>query len=403
MKKIILSLLLCCAFLTGIQAQNNEVSYSKLNNVFNLKVKNSAEKLSITIKGDVQLGDDDKSITSISQDGSVYYRKKNQTLEVQEDGQGNLLYTINGNKKSSLNAEDKALVEDCIQLLIDYGVDADNRVKRIFAQKGTSGVLSEVERFKSDYVKEMYLSYLLKNQNLSKDEMVSLLNKTNQYLTSDYYKAELLDGVMASFLADEATSNAYLQTVNSISSDYYQSETVKKILNTSLNEKQYQQVMNIVGNIKSDYYQAEVVKRLLNNNDISDARFSGLMKIAGDMKSDYYKAEIISALLKNKSLNKQRYDQTLAAAQSIKNDYYQYNILSGLIDENITDEAAWTTLIQYAGKISSDYYQAQMLMKIADKMPDSEILRKQIGDAAKNIKSDYYYGQVMRSLGRKAA
>lgn len=403
MKKIILSLLLCCASLVFIQAQNNEVSYSKLNNVFNLKVKNSAEKLTLTIKGDVRLGDDDKSITSISDEGSIYYRKKDQSLEVEDDGKGNLLYTINGNKKSNLSAEDKALVEDCVQLLIDYGVDADNRVQRIVAQKGIPGVLSEVERFKSDYVKEMYLSYLLKNTKLSKDEMVTLLNKANQYLSSDYYKAELLNGVMASFLADEATSTAYLQTVKSISSDYYQSETVKRLLNTSLNENQYQQVMTIISSMKSDYYQAEVVKKLLSNNDISDTRFAELMKMAGGMKSDYYKAEIISALLKNKSLNKDRYAQTIAAAQNIKSDYYQYNILSGLIDENITDEAAWSTLIQYAGKIGSDYYQAQMLMKIADKMPDSETLRKELGDAAKNIKSDYYYGQVMRSLGRKAA
>ncbi len=340
MKKIILSLLLCCASLMFTQAQNNEVSYSKLNNVFNLKVKNSAEKLTLIIKGDVRLGNDDKSITSISDEGSIYYRKKDRSLEVEDDGKGNLIYTINGNKVSTLPAEDKALVEDCVQFLIDYGVDADNRVQRIFAQKGTSGVLNEVERFKSDYVKEMYLSYLLKNQKLSKDEMVTLLNKTNQYLSSDYYKAELLNGVMTSFLADEATSNAYLQTVNSISSDYYQSETVKKLLNTSLNEKQYQQVMVIVSNMKSDYYQAEVVKKLLSNNDVSDARFAELMKIAGGMKSDYYKAEIISALLKNKSLNKDRYAQTIAAAQSIKSDYYQYNILSGLIDENITDEGA---------------------------------------------------------------
>ncbi|MFT4154453.1 hypothetical protein [Parafilimonas sp.] len=402
MKKIILSLLLCCASVALVQAQNNEVSYSKQNNVFNLKVKNSAERLTLTIKGDVRLGDDDKSITSISGDGSIFYHKKDQSLEVEEDGKGNLLYTINGNKKADLTAADKALVADCVQLLIDYGIDADNRVKRIFAQKGSAGVLNEVERFESDYVKEIYLSYLLKDQQLSKEEMVTLLHKANQYLSSDYYKAELLDGVMSSFLADEATSDAYLETVNSITSDYYQSETVQKILKTSLNEKQYQQVLAIVSSMKSDYYQAEVLKKLLSNNDISDTRFEELMKIAGNMQSDYYKSEIIGALLKNRSLNKERYDQTMAVVQNMKSGYYQYTILSNLIDENMKDESAWSSLIQYAGKIDSDYYQAEMLMKIADKMPSSEALRTELADAAKNIKSDYYYGMVMRSLGRKA-
>jgi hypothetical protein len=64
-----------------------------------------------------------------------------------------------------------------VQFLIENGIDAENRVQRIYAQKGTTGVLNEVGRFKSDYVKEMYLSYLLKGQKLSKDELIALLKK----------------------------------------------------------------------------------------------------------------------------------------------------------------------------------------------------------------------------------
>lgn len=135
MRTILLSLLLCCASITLTHAQDDEVSYSKENNTFNLKVNNSSEKLNLTLKGDVSLGDDDKSISELSQNGSIFYRKKNQSLEVENDAKGNLLYTINGNKKTNLSEEDKAVIANCVKLLIDYGVDADNRVKRIFAQK----------------------------------------------------------------------------------------------------------------------------------------------------------------------------------------------------------------------------------------------------------------------------
>lgn len=402
MRTILLSLLVCCASVTLIHAQDDEVSYFKENNTFNLKVNNSSEKLNLALKGDISLGDDDKSISELSQNGSISYRKKNQSLEVENDVKGNLLYTINGNKKTNLSEEDKAVVANCVKLLIDYGVDADNRVKRIFAQKGTAGVLNEVSRFESDYVKEIYLSYLLKDQKLSKDEMIALLDKTDQYLKSDYYKAELLDGIMSSFLSEESTSEAYLKVVSNITSDYYQSTTVKKLLSTSLNEKQFNQILAVVNNMKSDYYQAEVLKILLSNNDISDEKFSNIMKITGSMKSDYYKAEIISALLKDKSLNSNRYSQTIVAIQNMKSGYYQYVILTNLADENTKDESAWSTLIDYAGKINSDYYQAELLMKIADKMPASETLRKKLIDAAKNISSDYYYGMVMRAIEKKA-
>jgi hypothetical protein len=99
MKKILLTLVLCCAFAALIYAQHNEVSYSKENNTLTLKVTNSSEKLSIAIKGDVKLGDDDKSILGLSRGGSLYYRKKDQSLEVKNDDKGNLAYTSMASRK----------------------------------------------------------------------------------------------------------------------------------------------------------------------------------------------------------------------------------------------------------------------------------------------------------------
>lgn len=400
MKKILFITVLCFASFTFICAQRNEVSYSKLNNVFQLNVKNAPGKMSLKVNGDVLLGDDDKSIREISRNGFIDYRIKNQTLNIKSDDKGSITYTVNGVKKTDLNTEDKALLEQCVETLIDYGIDAADRVRRTFAKNGSAGVLNEVNRFKSDFVKEMYLSWLLKNQNLSKDEMITLLNKADQYLGSDYYKSELLNGVMTSFLSDEATSEAYLRTVTNIKSDYYQYTTINNLLKTSLNEKQFDEVLAIVDQMKSDYYQSEVLKNLLNNAAISNNNFPKVMNMAANMKSDYYKSEIISALLQNKDIGNDRYSQTIAAMQSIKSDYYQSEILKKLIDENIKDESEWSKLIAYAGNIKSDSYQSEVLIRIADKMPDSESLKNELTNAAKKIRSDYYYGRVKRVLDK---
>jgi hypothetical protein len=399
MKKIFLFVLVFCTSVAFVSAQKNEVSYSKTDNTFKLKVNNASEKLHLIVKGDVTLGDDDKSIQKISPDGSVEYRNGNQSLDISAAPDGTLSYTINGTKKTNLDNEDKALIGQCVKTMIDYGIDAKNRVKRIFAKSGSGGVLNEVSRFKSDYVKEIYLSWLLKNQKLSKAELIALLNKTDQYLKSDYYKSELLNGVMASFLSDAATSDAYLKTVANMKSDYYQYTTINKLLKSSLNEKQFNGILSIVDNMKSDYYQSEILKRILNDNTVSDNKFSTVMNIAANMKSDYYKSEIISALLKNKNISSNRYSQTIAAMQGMKSDYYQSEILKKLVDQNVKDESEWSKLIQYAGNIQSDYYQSEVLIKIAGKMPDSELLKKQLNEAAKKIKSDYYYGKLVRATG----
>jgi hypothetical protein len=398
MKKLFLFVLLCHTAIQFASAQKNETSYSTHNNTFQLQVNNSDENTSLTVKGDVTLGADDKSIEKMSPNSSVEYHVKNQSLDIRTDDGNTLTYTINGVKKVNPDANDKALIEQCVKAMIDYGIDATNRVQRIFEKSGTAGVLNEVSRFKSDYVKEIYLSWLLKNQKLSKDEMVALLNKTDQYLNSDYYKSQLLNGVMASFLSNDATSDAYLKTVANMKSDYYQYTTINNLLKSALNGKQFDGVLSIVDHMKSDYYQSEILKSLLNHNTISDEKFSRLMKVLASMKSDYYKSVILSSLLDNKDLPKDRYSLTIAAMQGMKSDYYQSEILKKLIDPNVKDESEWSKLIQYAGNIHSDYYQSEVLMKIADEMPDSPSLKKELSEAAKKIKSDYYYGKLARAV-----
>lgn len=390
--------MLTCAGTTLLHAQEDELSYSRQNNTFNLKINNKDGNMSLTVKGDVRLTHDDKGVQQISPQGYIEYCDKNKSLNISADRNGTLTYIVNGIKKTNPATEDQSLIEECVKIMIANGVDADNRVKRIFAKSGSVGVLNETARFKSDYVKEIYLSYLLKNEKLSKDELITLLNKTDQYLTSDYYKAELLDGVMTSYLNNEATANAYIKTVSNLMSDYYQYTTIKKLLNALPDEKQFDQVLAIVANMKSDYYQSEVLKNLLNDHTISDTKFSNVMKIAANMKSDYYKSEIISSLLTNKTISKNRYSQTIAAMQDMKSNYYQSVILTQLINQNVKNESEWSKLIEYAGGINSDSYHSEVLMKIARTMPESESLKKELANAAKKIHSDYYYRKVKRML-----
>ncbi len=396
MKKILAFLPICFLAVTLTQAQKTSISRQKENNTFNLQLKNDKEKISLTVKGEVILDDDDKNIKKLSPGSSVSYEVKNKSFNITANDNGTITYTINGLQKTNLTDEDRLVVEDCVQLMIDNGIDAHNRVKRIITNKGAEGVLNEVARLKGDYVKEIYLSELLKDKQLSNQEMIDLLEKTGQYLDSDYYKSTLLNGVMTSFLTHEATADAYLKTVAHIKSDYYQYKTLQKLFQEQLSKKQYTQVLSIVSTMKSDYYQSETLKKLLNNTNTSDNDFTSIMKIAGDIKSDYYKAEIINNLLKNTAGNKKRYSLAIEAMQNMKSSYYQADVLTKLIDGNIEEEAEWSRLINYASKIKSDYHQSEVLMKIADKMPGSDVLKKELDEAARNIKSDFYYGKIMR-------
>jgi hypothetical protein len=135
MKRIFLNLLLFCVSVTLIHAQKEEISYSRLNNTFNLKVNSSSEKLKLTVQGDVKLGDDDKTISSLSPNGEI-------------------VFTV----KKILNTS--------------------------LSEKQYSQVLAIVDNIKSDYYRSEILKMLLSNNDLSDEKFATTVNRTSDIIKS---------------------------------------------------------------------------------------------------------------------------------------------------------------------------------------------------------------------------
>lgn len=362
MKKIIFtSLLMVFAFSLSF-GQKNNVSITNNNGKTSISIKDSKQKLDLKVKGDVTFTDDERGIKSLSSDGNIYYRKGENKLKILPKKEGSLLYLIDGTKKTAPDSSDEALIAECVQMMIDMGVNGKERAQRIYKEIGFDGVLKEVDRFDSDYVKSIYLGALGAHHSLSDKEMIAFLNEAEARLASDYYKAELLNGVRENYLRNKSTVEVYINIVKNIKSDYYKYEMLKKLGKYSSAEKQAEQVLEIVKSMNSDYYQAE----------------------------------IITVLLKSKSIDKKSYSQILGAIQDVNSSYYQAEILKKLITNQVKDEKEWSQIIAYTQKIDSDYYRAAVLKKMATNMPASDALKKEFEEAAKTLGSDYYYGNVMR-------
>lgn len=331
MKNIILSLFLI-AFATTISfGQKNNISVSENNGKTNISIQDSRQKLDIQVKGDVTFTEDEKGIQRLSRNGSISYKKNGDKLKITRESNGSLLYTINGSKKSVPDANDEKIIAECVQTMINAGINGKERAQKIYSQSGLSGVLKELNRFESDYTKYTYLTALSSKGLLKNDDAISLLSQINSLLESDYYKAELLMKMQQDYLKNAAVETAYL---------------------------------NAVKEIKSDYYKTEVIKKSLNGNSVSDVQFERFMNVVSQIESDYYQSEIILAVLNKSDTNEKRYSQTLAAIQNMKSSYYQAEVLGKLIDKGVKDEAEWNQLIQYTNKIESSYYRAEILSKI---------------------------------------
>lgn len=360
MKNIVLAGFLFFTLCNYAVAQ--KVTSTSNNRLITWESSDDAGKTKLTVKGEVQISDDDKHMAWISKNGSVSYQKKSDRLEITAGSNGELQYRINKIEKTALDARDEALLASAVQMMIVRGINAEARTKRIYAQKGSSGVLNEIPKLHGDYARQKYLSCLL-TLGISSTEMTKILESSGQYLTSDYYNAELLSDVMKTYLDEASTSRAYLEIVRDMKSDYYQYTTLQKLMKSGLNGEQTAAVVAIIKTMKSDYYQSEVYKDLL----------------------------------KQKAFDATAFNETLESVFAMNSDYYKTEIIKNLIKRDLT-EADWTRLITYANRIESDYYQSELLLNIADKMPKNDELKKNISEAAKSLKSEYYYGKLMRKI-----
>lgn len=331
MKNLILAFLLIALAFTTSFGQNSNISISENNGKTSISIKDSKQKLDLQVKGDVTFTDDEKGIQNLSRDGLVSYKKGGNKLKITRESDGSLLYIINDTKKSVPDAKDETLIAECVQIMINAGINGKERAQKIYSQSGLPGVLKELNRFESDYTKYTYLNALSSKGLMKNDEAISLLSQIDSFLESDYYKAELLMKMQKNYLKNETVQSAYL---------------------------------NAVKGIKSDYYKTEVIKKSLGGSTVSDVQFERFMNVVSQMESDYYQSEIILAVLKKATPNEKRYSQTLAAIQNMKSSYYQAEVLGKLIDKNVKGEAEWNQLIEYANKIESSYYRAEILSKI---------------------------------------
>lgn len=353
--------------------------------------------------GEIAITEDEKGIASISDGGKLSYKNNKVTIVV-TTGEKGIQYEINGgDKKSVLSAEEKELVADCVKILISHGLGAKERAARIYKQGGTAAVLSEVKSLKNDYVKAIYLKTVVVDQNLSANELVTVLASINTEISSDFEKAGLLKKIAPVCLKNAAIMEPYLSAVKNINSDFEKAGALKSILSEPLSKENFTRVIQVTESVNSDFEKAGILKSVLQQNKISANQFSEVLRATTAISSDFEKAGVLKSILKNGDISKGYFNETLATVSSINSDFEKAGLLKQVAGAGIKDEGQWISLIGQTEKINSSFEKGNVLISIANKMPGNDAVKTAYMKAAKSIESDFDYGRVVRSINQQPA
>ena len=436
MKKIMLTYLLSTiSMLSCISQKNTNVSYSRNDdgNIRTYTYNNDEVRIEIKYTGDIYFNESETAVQSVSANGYLRYNKDGNKIYISPGDNGTVFYEINGgDKKTSLDASESAFLAAAIKTLIEHGVGAKDRVARIYKKDGTAAVLKEVVNLKADYVKGIYMNYLLETNTLSKADMIDIANKVATIMESDFEKRKLLSDFSKKYLSDEATTLAYLKAVKTIGSDFEKSNATKHILSEPLTAAQFTEVLSLTQNIGSDFEKSNVLKEVLANNKISTAQFSEVLKATATIGSDFAKASVLREIFDNNTISAGQFSEVIKTIATIGSDFEKANIIKNVLDNNklpesqfnemldaiseigsdfekanvlkqvarqkIINESQWLNLISKTEKLSSDFEKSNVLIEIASHMPIAEKVKAAYMKTAKTISSDHEYGRVMRVL-----
>src|SRR5439155_26199356 len=100
------------------------------------------------------------------------------------------------------------------------GLAAESRVKSIFAKRGVTGVLDEIDLLGSDYARRLYLVALIDLAHFDSTSVLPVLQRVADAVKSDYDRRQVLEHVASHVKLDQRGASAYARAIGSMRSDY---------------------------------------------------------------------------------------------------------------------------------------------------------------------------------------
>lgn len=417
---------------------------SRDNNSFSMSWSDNGVRTEARGRGRITFTDDDRDIQSIEPGGLLHIVDRRagttRTLDVSPgpDGRLEYKYSVDGRHRS-FEAEGRAwLAEFLPDFIRRSGIGAESRVRRILKQSGPNGVLEEITRIRSDYVKGRYFRHLADQATLDAATVQRALAQAGREISSDYELASLLIAWAPKYVADEAARKAYMTAVASISSDYEKRRALSAVLTGSplsvevtrdlfttaqkmssnyelvellkkavtsatLDDSTAPALFAAVNTIRSDYERRRILSAIFDVRRDSAAFVAGALEQSTAMSSSYERAELLTSIARSRSIDGAVAAPFFKAVDGIDSDYERHRVLSSVVARRDASQDVLTRTLAAASAMRSGHELGGLLIEIIRIHGVDAALRPAFLKTVEQLTSDYEHGRVMSALGRSEA
>jgi hypothetical protein len=330
-------------------------------------------RIEISVQGEVEFGDDDRSVARLSPDGRITLAEERpgqprRRVEYRpgEGGGVQMLFYRDGDRRAP-DAGDRAWIDRMITRAVRGGAGAERRVARIRDREGTDGVLREIERIEGDGGRRAHYRALLRTPGLSGGETARTLRHLGRHLRSDGEKRVALSTAL------EGSPDA----------------------------EELAAILDAAATINSDGDRSGVLARVAREHSLDDARVrTAFFRAAGGIDSDGDLSRVLLAELVGGGARGEVLAAALRASDGISSDGDLSRVLLAVLRHPEAGADVVASAVRASERISSDGDRARVLIAVPDRALRTAPVRAAVHRSLQGIRSGGDRERVERRLAR---
>lgn len=361
-KQTFLLFYVCFLFTVSTSYAQTRISTSTSRSSSKFVSQNNNQKLNIEFNGDISIGSDERSISSISRGGYLKIEKttfgNSRSLFISSSGSGLEYDYREGGSQKPFEPNGKAwLAEILPELLNSTTIGSEDRVNRLYAKGGPKSVFNVTDQMDSDYIKAHYFQLLLE-KNLNSSETSQVIDKTISQIDSDHYQTEVFKEIDPSYFKD---IDQLTRAVESIDSDHFKTELLKPILSKNNFQGQGQKTVEIINMVDSDHFKSEIAKTIdfskLNDQEL---RFM-VNEVVPNIDSDHFKSEVLKYIIQTGNMNDDRAILVVLGSEEIDSDHFKAEVLKYICQKQGSEKVKSQIRKTAVDIIDSDHFLGEVL------------------------------------------
>jgi beta-lactamase regulating signal transducer with metallopeptidase domain len=383
---------------SGSQSISHQVNDSRGNWTWS----NDGEKLEISYSGAFEFTDDDTDIRQLSLGG--YLKISNgawvgrHSVEIRErGGQLERRYFVNLSERP-YEPEGRAwLAANLPKFVRNTGIGAPARVARYLKSGGVPGVMGEIARIGSGYVKGIYFKELFKQASLTPEQYRQAMALASREIKSDYELASLLISIADRLPNDETSRDAYFLAASSISSDY----ELRRVYSTMLKKgpvsgQTLAGILTHSTTIESDYELSELLRQVMAAQTLDDRNRAAFFRAIGSIQSDYERHRILKSVV-DRSPDAATIEAALAAAVTMTSSYEAATFLHSVVKQSGVEGGLRAPFFRAVARVSSGHERGRLLQAVVKKPGVSTDTLREVLRSTTNM-SGYELSQLLQAV-----